>query len=196
VIRVGLSGGLGSGKSTVGQALAARGAAVIDADQVARDILAPGSPGEQAVVQRFGPRVTGPDGSLDRPALARIVFADAGERSALEAITHPLIHHEIESRLSALAQGVAVVELPLLDADRRRHYGLDLVVLVEAPEDTAVRRAVGRGMAEDDVRSRIAAQPTDDQRRAAADRVLDNAGSREELEARVSDLWRWLSEQA
>ena len=192
MLLVGLSGSLGSGKSTVGRALAARGAAVIDADRVARDVLAPGSPGAQAVLDHFGARVRRADGSVDRQALAAIVFADHDQRAALEAITHPLVHHEVGRRVAELGDTVVVVEIPLLDAARRHQYGFDVVVLVETAPGTAVRRAVGRGMAEADARARMAAQPTAAQRRQVADRTLLNDGSRADLEAAVDDLWAWL----
>ena len=188
-MRVGLTGGLGAGKSTVGKALAARGAAVIDADQVARKVIEPGSAGERAVLERFGPAVKGPDGHLDRQALAAVVFADAPERLALEAITHPLVHEEIARELASSPAEVVVIELPLLTAGGRQQYGLDFVVLVDTPEELAVRRAVGRGMTEQDVRARMAAQPSSRERRAASDWVLVNDGDQAQLEAAVDDLW-------
>ncbi len=196
MLLVGLSGGIGSGKSSVGRALAARGATVIDADQVAREILAPGSPGERAVLERFGPAVARPDGALDRQALAAVVFADDRERGDLEAITHPLVHLEVMGRTAAAEASVVVVEVPLLDAARRREYAFDKVVLVATPPEDAVQRAVARGMGEDDVRARMADQPNDDQRRAVADRVLDNSGTPVDLEAEVDRLWRWLTARA
>lgn len=192
LIRVGLTGGLGSGKSTVGKALAAKGAVVIDADEVARRLVAPGTPGEQAVLDRFGAGVMDPDGHIDRKALAAVVFADPAERRALEAITHPLVHDEIARALSSLRAPVVVIELPLLTMDGRDRYHLDVVVLVDTPEDAAVSRAVTRGMAEQDARARIAAQPTDAERRAAADRVLVNDGDEAALERAVDELWDWL----
>ncbi|HXW79890.1 MAG TPA: dephospho-CoA kinase, partial [Acidimicrobiales bacterium] len=173
---------------------------VIDADQVARDVVAPGSAGERAVLERFGPGVRGPDGHLDRAALASIVFADATERLALEAITHPLIRGEIDRRLAnfeasaggAEPPGVAVVELPLLDRRRQREYSFDVVVVIDAPEEVAVQRSVRRGMSEQDARARLAAQPTPAQRLALADRALVNDGDLEQLEKAVDDLWEWL----
>jgi dephospho-CoA kinase len=192
-MRVGLTGGLGSGKSTVGRALAARGAAVIDADRVARRVIAPGSAGEQAVLDRFGPAVQGVDAHIDRRALAAIVFADPDELLALEAITHPLVHDEITKELSDLQAAIVVLELPLLTAGRRHVYDLDFVVLVDTPLELAVRRAVGRGMSEPDVRARIAAQPTALERRAAADWVLVNDGDQAHLQSAVDDLWARLT---
>ena len=204
MLRVGLTGALGYGKSTVGKALAARGAAVIDADQVARDVTAPGSPGERAVLERFGDRATtrsgpaGGTGRLDRKALADIVFSDEAERLALEAITHPLIRAEVLRRLAlagndALAGNeVVVIEIPLLDGQRKVDYGLDVVVLIDAPDDVAVRRAVGRGMTETAARARTAVQPSGAQRRLLADRGLVNDGSLADLENAVDELWAWL----
>ena len=137
-MRVGLTGGLGAGKSTVGKPSPPGGAAVIDADQVARKVIEPGSDGERAVLERFGPAVKGPDGHLDRQALASIVFANPPERLALEAITHPLVHDEIARELASSPAEVVVIELPLLTAGGRQQYGLDFVVLVDTPEELAV----------------------------------------------------------
>jgi dephospho-CoA kinase len=205
VILVGLAGGLGSGKSTVGKALAARGAVVIDADLVARDVVAPGSAGEEAVLDHFGTGVQRPDGHLDRAALAAIVFADSTERLALEAITHPLIRAEIDTRVASFAAKepdgaarttatplVVVIELPLLDRRRQQEYRFDVVVVVDAPEDVAVQRAVRRGMSEADARARLAAQPAAAERLALADRDLVNDGDLEHLERAVDELWAWL----
>lgn len=192
---VGLTGGLGAGKSTVGRALAARGAVVIEADEVARQVIAPGSTGERAVLGHFGPGVAGPDGAIDRAALARLVFSSPPDRLALEAITHPLIRDEVARRVAAAGaagQDVVVVELPLLNVARRQQYRLDVVVVVDAPTEVAVARAVARGMNEDDARNRLAALPTNDERHSIADRVLVNAMGLEELGAQVSELWDWL----
>ena len=195
MLLVGLSGSLGSGKSTVGKALATRDATVIDTDQVARQVLAPGSAGTQAVLDHFGDRVRAPGRAIDRQALASIVFADPQERAALEAITHPLVHEEVRRRIAGLGDRVIVVEIPLLDEARRGIFRFDVVVLIEVRPDIAVRRAVERGMAEDDARARMAAQPTDAQRRQVADRTLGNDGTRAELETAVDALWDWLQMQ-
>jgi dephospho-CoA kinase len=196
VLVVGLTGGIGAGKSTVGAMLAARGAVVIDADHVAREVLGPGRPAHAAVVDEFGTGVLAPDGSIDRAALASVVFADAGARRRLEAITHPAVRAGMAQRLAALDGGhdVVVLEVPLLAETGRDRYPLAAVVVVEAPPDTAVARLVsGRGMGEADARARVAAQASPEERRAIADRVIDNSGSREELEAAVDGLWRWLA---
>jgi dephospho-CoA kinase len=190
---VGLSGAIGSGKSTVGRALASRGAKVIDADQVAREVLAPGSDAERAVLKRFGPAIVQGDGGLDRRALAAVVFADAGARKDLEAITHPLILRSVQGAVAASTANVLVVELPLLDLDRRRQYGFDVVVLVDVTNELAVSRAVGRGMTESEARARMYAQPSRSQRLEAADWVLDNNGDLAHLEEQVERLWRHVS---
>jgi dephospho-CoA kinase len=183
---------------------------VIDADQVARDVTAPGSAGERAVLEHFGDRAMAPigrtrqTGRLDRAALADIVFSDPSERLALEAITHPLIRVEVLRRAAqaerdALAtreapagKQVVVIEVPLLDEPRKLDYGLDVAVLIDVPEDVAVRRAVARGMTEAAARARIAAQPSRAQRRLLADRALVNDGDLGDLEIAVDDLWGWL----
>jgi dephospho-CoA kinase len=172
---------------------------VIDADQVARHVLAPGSPGERTVLAHFGPTVVGPQQGVDRAALARLVFSSPVDRRALEAITHPLIREEVTERIAAArAAGarVVVVELPLLDGARRRQYDLDVAVLVDTPEAVAVRRAVARGMPEADARARMAAQPSPQERGAATDRVLSNHGSATDLDDQVAGLWEWLQELA
>jgi dephospho-CoA kinase len=193
VALVGLSGCLGSGKSTVGRALAARGAAVIDTDQVARDVVAVGTPGARAVLDHFGPAVQGLDGGIDRRALGAIVFADPAQRLALESITHPLIHQEVRRRATALGDRLVVVEVPLLDGARRHQYGFDAVVLVEAGRATALRRAVERGLSEAQARARLDAQPSTAERRQVADYTIVNEGSLQQLGAAVDLLWEWLA---
>jgi dephospho-CoA kinase len=197
VLIVGLTGRLGAGKSSAGRALAARGAVVVDADAVSRQVLGPGSPGERRVLDHFGPAVTRPDGELDRRALAQLVFAARDQRLALEAITHPLIYQEVKRQIAeaetAGAQ-VVVVEVPLLDDARTAQYGLDVVVLVDTPVELALRRAVRRGMVEEDARARMAAQPTDEARRSLAARVLDNSGNPEQLDEQVNAIWLWLQQ--
>lgn len=190
MLRIGLTGGIGSGKSTVAARLAELGAVVVDADRLARDVVAPSQPALAEIAERFGPDVLGDDGSLDRAALGALVFADDDARRALEAITHP----RIAERTAAIAatappDGVLVHDVPLLVegglADR-----YDLVVVVGADEEVRVRRLVqARGMAEPDARSRIRAQASDAQRRAVADVWLDNSGTEAELLAAVDALW-------
>ena len=178
---VGLTGGIGSGKSTVAGLLRDRGVPVIDADVVARDCVRPGSAVLAAVVDRFGPGVLDAVGALDRRRLAEVVFADPDARRDLEALTHPCIAAGVAAGLAELAAGsrppaVAVVEHPLL-VETGRTGDVDVVVVVEAPEaDRIARVAASRGMADDEVRARIAVQADDATRRAAADHVLVNDG--------------------
>ena len=185
----GLTGGTGSGKSTVAHRLGERGAFVVDADVLAREVVAPGSEGLAAVVEEFGPEVLAPDGALDRTALAAVVFGDDGRRRALEAITHPLIAHRTGELVAAAPDDAVLVhDVPLL-VEKRMGAGYHLVVVVDAPVEDRVRRLVGRGMPEDDARRRIASQADDEQRRAAADVWLENAGTPQQLERAVDRLW-------
>lgn len=192
---VGLTGGIGSGKSTVARMLAARGATVVDADRLARDALAQGTPGFDAVLARFGTEVVAADGSLDRRALAQVVFADPVALGDLNAIVHPIVRAGIEDRLAELRASdgdVVVLEIPLL-VESGRSYGAAVVIVVDCPEEVAVRRLVdGRGMDEADARRRIATQISRAERRAAADIVIDNAGPPEALQAQVDRAWRRL----
>lgn len=190
MLRVGLTGGTGSGKSTVARRLAALGAVVVDADLLAREVVAPGSAGLAAVLAEFGADVRAGDGSLDRAALARLVFASDGRRRALEAITHPLIAARTAELVAAApADAVVVHDVPLL-VEKTMGAAYHLVVVVDAPVEVRVARLVGRGMPADDARARIHAQATDEQRRAAADVWLDNSRTAVELDAAVDALWR------
>ncbi|HEV7536838.1 MAG TPA: dephospho-CoA kinase [Acidimicrobiia bacterium] len=192
MLRVGLSGGIGSGKSTVARALAARGAVVVDADAIAREVVEPGTPGLAAVVGRFGADVLDGDGRLDRPALAALVFEDAAARTDLNAIVHPLVAVEsLRLMAAAPADSVVVLDVPLLVEAARSGY--DVVVIVEAPEDVRLERLVGRGMNPGDARRRMAAQASDGDRRKVADVILDNSGSEEALEAQIESLWAQLT---
>jgi dephospho-CoA kinase len=195
VQRVGLTGGIGSGKSTVARRLAALGALVIDSDVLAREVVEPGTPGLAAIRAAFGPDVIKRDGSLDRPALGRIVFADRGRLDELNAIVHPLVRERAavimhEARPSA----VVVQDVPLLvETDYTGSF--DLVVVVDASDEARIARlAAERGMTAEDVRARMGAQASREERLAAADVVLDNSGSREHLLAQVDRLWQQLSE--
>jgi len=191
VTRIGLTGGIGAGKSTVARELERLGALVVDADAIAREVVAPGTPGLAAVVAEFGDSVLTPDGSLDRPAMGRIVFADPAARARLEAITHPLIRAESARRAAAAPPGTVVVhDVPLI-VERGLAAQYDLVVVVGADEDVRLERLVrDRGMTREDALARIRAQATDAERRAVADVWLDNSGTQEELLAQVRDLWR------
>jgi dephospho-CoA kinase len=165
------------------------GAVVIDADAIAREVVEPGTPGFDAVVARFGRVIVRRDGSLDRPALARIVFNDAAERNALNAIVHPLVGTRMaELMRSAPNEAVVVVDVPLL-VENDSGGGFDMVVVVEADERRRLARLGERGMAEQDARDRMAAQASDEQRRAVADEVVVNNGDLEELRARVEQVW-------
>jgi dephospho-CoA kinase len=204
VLVVGLTGGIGSGKSTVADGFAARGAVVIDADRVAREVVEPGEPALAEIAERFGPEVIDADGRLDRAALAAIVFADATERGALEAITHPRIGERIAARLRAVAdeerrdgrQRVVVLDHPLL-VEQGLHEGLAAVVVVTAPAETRIERLVAhRGMDAADARARIAAQTDDEARRAIATHVIDNSGDRDALAARIDQVWADLTAPA
>jgi dephospho-CoA kinase len=191
VLRVGLTGGIGSGKSAVSGLLAARGAAVVDADLVAREVVEPGTPGLDAVVAEFGARILQPDGSLDRPALGGVVFGDEAALQRLNAIVHPLVGRRSRELVEAARRdGVPVLvhDVPLL-VESGLGPGYHLVVVVDAPVDVRISRLVERGLPAEQARARMAAQASDAQRRAAADAWLDNGGSREELRQRVDALW-------
>jgi dephospho-CoA kinase len=189
MLRMGLTGGIGSGKSTVAGLLAARGARVVDADRIAREVVEPGTPGLAAVVEAFGPQVLTPEGALDRPALAAIVFADPAARARLDGIVHPLVRARAAELVAAAPPDAVVVQdVPLL-VETGQAGAYDLVLVVEGDLETRVRRLVQRGLGAEDARARIAAQATDEQRRAVADVVLDNSGTREELEAQVERFW-------
>ncbi|HYN65888.1 MAG TPA: dephospho-CoA kinase [Ornithinibacter sp.] len=190
MLRVGLTGGIGSGKSTVSALLASLGAVVVDADAVAREVVEPGTAGLAAVVDRFGSGVVGRDGELDRPALGRVVFGDPAALRDLEALTHPAIWARTAQIIDdAGPDAVVVHDMPLL-VEKRMGAEYHLVVVVGAAEDVRVRRLVDqRGMAEDDARARIAAQADDEARRVAADVWLENEATTEALRALVLRLW-------
>jgi len=189
MLRIGLTGGIGSGKSTVSALLDERGAVIVDADVIAREVVAAGTPGLAAVAAAFGDGVLAPDGSLNQPALAAVVFADPEARRRLDGIVHPLVRARAgELAAAAPPDAVVVHDVPLLvEAGQAGRY--DPVLVVEADAETRVARLVRRGMTEDDARARIAVQATDEQRRAVADVVLDNSGTRDELAAQVERFW-------
>jgi dephospho-CoA kinase len=190
-MRIGLTGGIGSGKSTVSAMLSERGAVVIDSDVLAREVVAPGTEGLAAVVAAFGRVVLAPGGELDRAALGRIVFGDVEARRRLEAITHPRVRaraREIEA--AAPAGAVVVHDIPLL-VETGQQDEFDAVVVVDADPDIQLRRlAASRGMAADEGRARIAAQASREERRAAADYLIVNDGSLDDLRRQVDDVWR------
>lgn len=191
VLMVGLTGGIGAGKSAVATRLAELGAVVIDADRLARESVAPGSDGLAEVIDEFGPEVLAADGSLDRAALSRRVFSDEAARRRLEAIIHPRVRARTAELVAAApADAVVVNDVPLLvEAGLAGAYQLVIVVL--APERTRVERLVRtRGMARDEAHARIRAQASDEQRRAVADVLISNDGSLDDLTAQVDAAWR------
>ncbi len=197
MLLLGLTGGLGSGKSTVAEMLHDRGAVVLDADAFAREAVVGGSEGFRRVVQRFGSGIVGADGELDRAKLASIVFADPASLADLEAIVHPevrrLMADGIQENLDT--DRVVVLVNPLL-IEMGTHRDCDVVVVVSVAPETQVARSVARGMAEDDVRARIGAQLPLEERSRAADVLLDNEGSLEDLDREVDVLWRELMARA
>jgi dephospho-CoA kinase len=189
VVRIGLTGGIGSGKSTVSVLLAEHGAVVVDADRIAREVLEPGTAGLAAVVDAFGDGILAAGGSLDRAALAAVVFADPEARARLDAIVHPLVRARAAELAAAVPDGSVVVhDVPLL-VETGQAGSYDLVLVVEAELGIRVERLLRRGLSEEDARARVAAQATDEQRRAVADVVLDNSGTPEQLAAQVDRFW-------
>jgi dephospho-CoA kinase len=191
---VGLTGGIGSGKTTVAELLRARGAVILDADAFAREAVAPGTDALRRVAERFGPGVIDADGALDRAALAAIVFADPEALGDLEAIVHPEVRRMIAEGIRGHldTDDVVVLVNPLL-IEMGAHRDCDTVVVVSVSPETQVRRGTARGLTEDDVRARIAAQLPLEERAAAADVLLDNEGSLEELATQVDRLWEQLA---
>jgi dephospho-CoA kinase len=193
--RVGLTGGIGSGKSTVARLLARYGAVVVDSDAIAREVVAPGTPGLAEVVAAFGEGILRADGSLDRPGLGRIVFADPVALGRLEAITHPRIQTE-SARLIATAETegapLLVHDIPLL-VENGLPDTFDEVLVVEAPDEVRLQRLAGRGLPRDQALERMRSQATNEQRRAAATHLIDNSGSLEQLRARVDEVWAALT---
>ena len=196
MLRVGLTGGIGAGKSEVSRRLAAYGAVVIDADQIAREVVEPGTEGLAEVVAAFGPEVLTPDGALDRARLGDIVFADPELRGKLNAIVHP----RVAARMAELERGasgsIIVHDVPLI-AENGRAGAYDVVVVVDAPPKVQAERLVRRrGMTREQARARMAAQASREQRLAIADIVIDNSGSLAELDRQVGDLWAGLRRRA
>jgi dephospho-CoA kinase len=189
VLRIGLTGGIGSGKSTVSALLAARGAVIVDADRIAREVVEPGTPGLSAILEAFGRQVITADGFLDRAALAAVVFADPEARKRLDGIVHPLVRaRATELAAAAPPDAVVVHDVPLL-VETGQASSYDLVLVVEADPATRVSRLVQRGLTAEDARARIAVQASDEQRRAVADVVLDNSGTQQQLAEQVDRFW-------
>ena len=193
-MRVGLTGGVGSGKSTVAGLLAELGAVVIDADQLAREVVARGTPGLAAVVAEFGEELLTPEGDLDRPAMGALVFGDDERRRALEAIVHPLVFERYAELEGATGpDDVVVHDIPLL-VESGRAEEFEAVLVVDVPDEVRIERMVrDRGWTREDAESRIAAQAGREERLAVATHVIDNAGTREQLRERVGAVWRELT---
>ncbi|EGE45161.1 dephospho-CoA kinase [Streptomyces griseus] len=197
MLKVGLTGGIGAGKSEVSRLLVKYGAVLIDSDRIAREVVEPGTPGLAAVVEEFGTGVLTAEGALDRPALGALVFADPGRLAALNAIVHPLVGaRAAEQERAAPEDAVVVHDVPLLTENGLAPL-YDLVVVVDASPETQLERLVTlRGMTESDARARMAAQATRDQRRAVADLIVDNDGPLEALQPQVRTVWDELVRRA
>ncbi len=196
MLLVGLTGGIGSGKSTVALRLGARGAAVVDADAISRQIMEPGGAAFQSVVDRFGPSIVDPGGRIDRPALASLVFGDKDALADLNQLTHPVIGRVMSERVAELAatNEIVVLDIPLLNIATKDRFSFGAILVVDVPEDLAVQRLVEhRAFSQADARARVAAQITREERRALADLVIDNSGDRAALEIEVDRAWAWLS---
>ena len=194
MLLVGLTGGIGAGKSTVARLLSERGAVVIDADSIVRELQQPGTDVFRAIVDRFGEHVVASDGSLDRERLAEIVFRNDDARSALNAIVHPAVYAVMSERIAAVKDDdrIVVLDIPLL-AEAGGGGGMDAVIVVEADEDMRVARVVAeRGLNAEDVRARIATQASSEQRGALADVIIRNNGTADDLRAQVDDVWEQL----
>jgi dephospho-CoA kinase len=195
VLVIGLTGGIGSGKSSVSARLAARGAVVVDADAITRELQQPDTLVFTAMVERFGPGIVAADGTLDRDAVADIVFADPAALSDLNHIVHPAVGAEISRRMQELAEtdAVVVLDVPLLVESPNR-MPMAGVLVVDVDPEVAVRRLVEqRGMREADARARMANQADRDERRARADRVIDNSGTLADLDDQVEAAWDWIA---
>lgn len=199
MIEIGLTGGIGSGKSTVADMLVERGAVLIDADRIVRDLQAPGGAVFAAMVERWGDGIVADDGNLDRAAVAEIVFNDEDELEALNDIVHPAVAEEMKAQRTAVegTDAIVVLDIPLLvradgTSDKDRYANLAGIIVVDVDADVAVSRLVEfRGFDEDDARSRIANQATREARREVADVVIDNSGSLDDLDTQVDAAWDW-----
>lgn len=197
MIEVGLTGCIGSGKSTVAAALVRHGAVLLDADAIVVDLQQPGSPTLEAMVAHFGPSILRPDGHLDRAAVAGIVFEDPQELAALNAIVHPAVRAEMAARRGELAgsEAVIVADIPLLaEAGPERRAGLAGIIVVDIDPEVAVQRLVaGRGLTAGEARARLARQASRAERLALADFVIDNNGTPAALEEQVDRCWEWIA---
>ena len=193
---IGLTGGIGAGKSTVAEMLGRHGAVVIDVDALGREVIGPGGSAVEAVVARFGQDVRGPDGSIDRPSLANRVFGDPESLAALNAISHPAINALLDERLTDIADrspdSIVVLDMAVLtesDLGREIRHPYELVTVVEAPRALRIARLVERGLTAEDAGARMASQATDEERRAVADHVIDNSGDLKTTGEQVDELW-------
>jgi dephospho-CoA kinase len=196
MILVGLTGGIGSGKSTVSELLAVKGAVIVDADAIVRQVQEPGRPVLAAIAERFGPRVLTAEGALDRAGLAALVFNDAEALKALNGIVHPAVRAEMRRQVQEQrhTDRVVVMDVPLMVEGGRRRYNVGGVVVVDVPVEVAVDRLVRfRAMDETDARARIGRQVSREERLAVADRVIDNSGDREALAVQVDEVWDWIA---
>jgi len=191
LLLVGLTGGIGAGKSTVAELLAARGAVIIDADHVARAVVEPGQPALKKLVERFGESILDPDGRLERGALAKLVFGDDEARRDLEAITHPAINDEFSRRVvEAPSDAIVVLDVPLLaESEQARKRPYQTVIVVEAPRNVRLERLEARGVDRADAEARMAAQAGDEERRKIATHAVDNARDRADLERQIDEVW-------
>lgn len=199
MILVALTGGIGSGKSSVSTELGQRGAAIIDADQIVRDLQRPDKPVFESMVERWGTGIVASDGELDRQAVAAIVFGDKDELKALEALVHPAVGVEMRLQMDELAETdrVVILDIPLLAEGKGDKRGASAVVVVDCPIDTAIDRLVTfREFDRDDAKARIEAQVSREERLALADFVIDNSGSMEQLQQEVDRCWDWLQQQS
>jgi len=193
---VALTGGIGSGKTTVGEYLARRGARVIEADLVVKELQQPGQPVFNSMVERWGDRIVAEDGTLDRPAVAEIVFADDTERVALGLLIHPAVRDEMISQATEEADTdrVVILDIPLLAEGGVDQWGVGAVIVVDTPVDVAVKRLIEwRGFTQKDAEARVAAQATREQRLELADMVIDNSHDLDHLEAEIERCHEWLS---
>jgi dephospho-CoA kinase len=193
VIEIGLTGGIGSGKSTVAALLVEKGAVLIDADAIVREVQEPGTPVFRAMVERFGPGIVAEDGTLDRAAVAAIVFNDPEELTALNGIVHPAVSDEMTRRREVLAETDATVLLDIPLLVESKYSGLAGIIVVDVDPEVAVERLVRhRGFSEEDARARIGRQASREERLAVADFVVDNSGDLDDLRATVDRCWEWI----
>jgi dephospho-CoA kinase len=193
MLLIGLTGGIGSGKSTVSDALAARGAEIVDADRITREVQAPGQPVLAAMVERFGAGILNADGELERQRVADIVFADAEALQDLNAIVHPAVGARMAERLAELAEGddIVILDVPLLVESGRDDLAKTIVVDTD-PEIAVARLIEHRGFSDADARARVARQASREDRRAKADFVIHNGGTRADLAPQIETCWSWL----